>query len=489
MQAYIFPPKKTDPICILLGFVLLLLLFYPDTSIAQVERNLRLRAVTGNTARAARQSLPEGTRVAVLVRQTDQKDFAGSWARIRIRTGTNEVLPEDQPEDQRNFEIHLDSLNNGGRTHAGYAATSSSRQIYFLYGLTPDGTLYESVAWSSNRKRFESVFERVNRADMDMREVTDAGRIDRVMGMFFSGSAHGGENVAPPREEMLKDLTLEYVEETQDGPKVHLMPAGTRVVVFQQKADSLRTGYIFRALDEAEALEPEQQLSPAVYHRDTLTANGSRPGFTFPKTDQSNPYVYLIYGMTPEDQVFESVRRTPGGAIPVYDLMDDSFFQMARISDQDRVVRIQQAFFSTPIAAVAETTTPSSTSSFWMPALLGLLALGIVLTLFLVYRRKSSDKPLEMVGYNSSRDVLTRPPLPSDNNQIIRISRTGFQRKLKVFDVMDNAYFLNEIAPLIEDNEALQSKLEAYRVHIRDQVEKLYLQEEEEDTPPRALDS
>lgn len=384
-------------------------------------RKVQLRLNVG-----ARLPLPAGTRLAVLVRQTPLRDNRGSWARIRIRKGVDERLPEAYPPGERPFRLHFDELTAGGYTGDAYPLTSATQNVYFIYALTPADLLYETVAWSTTRRRFESAFERFSEgALVNVRKITDDERDADVRRLFFEAGIAEDTDVAelfqsnPPSQAPPdsfdevpegRPLTFEHVTFEGDQPTVHLLPAGTEMAVFTTRAGTLGEEG-FEPVAVTPGVAPESDPESQRHKRTRLTSAGSAADLSYPDTDVSWPFAYLFYAKTPEGQLFESIQ----GEGAAFVIIDDSFVTMRPINDGNRIRAITEAFFVTEEERSAE-------AAFALPAwllwALGALVLAGIGGGFALSRRRKAGQP-RWGRTNQELESLKRAPIPSADAEAV----------------------------------------------------------------------
>lgn len=416
-----------------------ILLLLPFATNAQSTKHITLRQ---NTNKAP---LPQGTQVTLLARQTNKKDPRGTWARLRILPGEPARLPEDTPANV--LTRQTDVVQARGRTQKQYGQTGTTRTVYFAYARTADGTLYESVAWSAGRKRFEAAYERVGgSATFDMRRVRNAGRIAKINAAYFNGAAPPAQAPAPvattptdaPPADMpsetatpetplnLRQLTLEYVEVLPEGPKVHLLPIGTQVVAFKRPAKTVRGGYASVPLADLNGDLPEtKDPLPTPAKTSLLTFNGSALDLTLPTTSAKFPSAYLMYALTPDGRMFQSVAPSRTGHVPAYTAIDNSFFRMAPLEDMDRARVVASTFFSGNgatdggPAAVVNGSWWTAAWVWWLAGLVGLVLLG---ALFVQLRRQ--QRTVNDPHWNAPLSAQPPPhyPEPEPAHEAVEVS-------------------------------------------------------------------
>ena len=118
--------------------------------------------------------LPEDTEIIVL-----QKPAT-------IRQGNlyqPEMLTADAYPQNTDLFLRRDTLNSRRQTRTTYPTTQSSGQLYFIYALTSDSTLY----WSFSAPNSLPKFDVVNTGVMSVAPVGDETRFRRILDVFFTG--------------------------------------------------------------------------------------------------------------------------------------------------------------------------------------------------------------------------------------------------------------------------------------------------------------
>ncbi len=466
-----------------LGIFLLISLFFCGDLVGQSRhRSFTVKEVVGNLRRSDRIDLDQGSKLVILQKRTDKRDRFGTLARLRL-------LEEDEyPEnDETGVEILEDRIMSSSRTKELYPLTDASHNVYFIYALTPDGKLLQSVAWSTTRSIFEPAFERYVGQQIDLSPLRDATRIDRVRIKYFSGE---GATIAQPTASAssLVDgptnnesdtssvqkgpdfsadadskLTIKLSELTGDSAMpLRSLPSGTSVALFTSDADLGSQGYTFVPLPNQDTPFPESTQSRPVFASLNSATGGPELSRKLAITDVLNPDAYFVYALTPGGKMYQSAARISGYLLPAYEVVRNGTFIMMPVLDADRSKRIKGIYWAEE---------KDYTWLWWLiPVLLVLLGLTWGLSRQSkkqeVYAEKEWKKVAEKKDDSEHLAMASSPRKTS-----ILDGRYG------IYEQADDAYFLNEVDPLLRDDQKLRDSIILYREQIKENIETIFLED------------
>ena len=162
------PRGRTPAPSLLLSLLLpaLLLLALWDARPVQAQETTALKAAHQGAF------LPEGTRVVVLGRRASVvRD-----GRVQPEFVARGAFPRD-PE----LLLRRDRMDERRQTRVRYPKSQDAARVYFLYALTPDGTLY----WSYSARQDSLKFDVVDRGVMSVAPVHDAAVREAVLSAYF----------------------------------------------------------------------------------------------------------------------------------------------------------------------------------------------------------------------------------------------------------------------------------------------------------------